>query len=207
MIRRAVGFVVIAACLIAGLWYTQRETGPLKVSGFIEADEVRLGSRVGGRVHVVSVEEGQRVTAGDVLVELEPFDLRERRAEAEARWNQQTSEHEKLVEGFRAEEIAQAEARRDQAAENLTMLRNGPRPQEIETAEAELNLAVAELDLAEEVYNRTVKLHQQGAATQERLDRAVKERRVATERRKVGSERTEEQREPFGPLARDRAPG
>ncbi len=182
MIQRAIGFVLVAAVLIASLWYSQRQVGPRTVSGFIEADEIRLGSRVGGRVHVVSVEEGQLVEAGDVLVELEPFDLLQRRAEAEAVWKQRKTAHEKLVSGYRVEEIAQAKAREEQSQANLLMLQNGPRDQELEAARAELNLVIAELDLAEEVYGRTSNLHKQGAATQEALDRAKKERQAATER-------------------------
>ncbi len=181
MTRWLLGIVLVAAVLISSLWISQHQHAPKIVSGFIEADEIRLGSRVGGRVQRVLIEEGQEVAAGELLVELEPFDLVQRRAEAEALWNQKTTEHEKLVEGFRKEEIAQAQARYDQAEANLKMLQNGPRPQELETARAELNLALAELELTEEVYGRTIELHKQGAATQDALDRATKERRTASE--------------------------
>ncbi len=182
MIRRIAGFILIALLLIAGLIYSQQRPVALKVSGFIESDEIRLGSRVGGRVHAVYVEEGQDVEAGEVLLELEPYDLRQRRAEAEAVWNQRVTEYELLVKGYREEEIAQAQARYDQAAANLLMLQNGPREQDLETARAELNLALAELELAEELHNRTVDLRQDGAASQDAVDRATKELRAATER-------------------------
>lgn len=182
MISRIVGFAALASILIAILWYSQHHEGPLNVSGFVEADEIRLGSRVGGRVHAVLVEEGSMVSEGDLLVELEPYDLLQRRAEAEAIWQQRTANHKKLVEGFRNEEIAQAEARYKQAIANLEMLKNGPREQEVETAKAELNLAIAELDLAEEQSGRTQKLFQQEAATQDQVDRVVKEYQAATER-------------------------
>ncbi|MEZ6051333.1 MAG: HlyD family efflux transporter periplasmic adaptor subunit [Planctomycetaceae bacterium] len=182
MIQRAIGFVIVAAVLIGSLWYSQLHPGPRTVSGFIEADEIRLGSRVGGRIHNVLVDEGQSVAAGDVLVELEPFDLLQRRAQAEAVLKQQQTAHEKLTSGYRPEEIAQAKARDEQSRANLLMLQNGPREQELETARAELNLVIAELDLAEENYGRTANLQKQGAATQEALDRARKERQAATER-------------------------
>ncbi len=181
MFRRAIGFLLIAVFLIAGLWISQRRVGPLKVSGLIEADEIRLGSRVGGRVQAVLVEEGQQVKAGDLLVELEPFDLAQRRAEAEAVWNQRTSVHQKLVEGFRPEETAQALARLDQAKAQLLMLQHGPRKQEIETAQAELDLALAEQALAEEVFVRIDTLRKSGATTQDVIDRSRKERDVANQ--------------------------
>lgn len=182
MIRRSIAFGLIAVTLIAALLYSQRRSGPLIVSGFLEADEIRMGSRVGGRVARVLVDEGQAVAAGDLLLELEPFDLKQRRAEAEATWQQRTAAYERLKAGYRDEEIAQAKARNDQAQANLLMLQNGPRQQEIEAARAELDREIAELDLAEENYARISKLSEQGVATQEAMDRATKERRAATQR-------------------------
>jgi multidrug resistance efflux pump len=84
MAKRIVGFVFVACLLIVVLVISQLRPKPLEVSGFVEAHEIRVGSRVGGRVRRVQVEEGQEVRQGDLLVELEPFDLLERRAEAEA---------------------------------------------------------------------------------------------------------------------------
>src|SRR5688500_10245034 len=46
---------------VAALMWRQMQVEPLNVSGFIEADEIRVGSRVGGRVQEVLVEEGQSV--------------------------------------------------------------------------------------------------------------------------------------------------
>jgi len=188
MVRWIAGFVVVVGTLIAGLIYSQQPPSALTVSGFIEADEIRLGSRVGGRVAKVLIEEGQQVQPGDLLVELEPFDLMQRQAEAEALWNQRMAVHEKLVAGYREEEIAQAEARLDSSKANLLMLKNGPRQQEIEAAKAEVDLAKAEQELAQEVYDRTAGLVKQGASTQEALDRATKERAAAAERVKARQE-------------------
>ena len=83
-----------------------------KISGFIEADEIRLGSRVGGRVARVHVEEGQAVRQGDVLVELEPFDLLELEQEAEAQVAAKQAEYDRLQAGFRAEEKAPSQGPR-----------------------------------------------------------------------------------------------
>jgi len=60
-VQTVLAIVVIAALLVAGLYYSKIRHRPLQVSGFIEADEIRLGSRVGGRVAEVHCEEGQRV--------------------------------------------------------------------------------------------------------------------------------------------------
>ncbi|MEZ6044041.1 MAG: hypothetical protein R3C11_00350 [Planctomycetaceae bacterium] len=50
MIRWVLILVIVAGVLIGALVYSQQQTQPLKVSGYIEADEIRVGSRVGGRV-------------------------------------------------------------------------------------------------------------------------------------------------------------
>ena len=81
---RVLLFLTAAAALITILWLSQRSEPTLKVSGFVEADEIRVGSRVGGRVKSVHVEEGQSVERGYPLVELEPFDLLDRLSQVQA---------------------------------------------------------------------------------------------------------------------------
>jgi multidrug resistance efflux pump len=195
MARRIVAFVVLALLLAAALLYSQRPPGPLKVSGFIEADEVRLGSRVGGRVARVAVEEGARVAAGAVLVELEPYDLAERLAQAKGERNARQAELDRLAAGFRPEERAQAQARLDQASANLEKLENGPRPQEIAAGEAHLRLANAQLDLAQAEHTRVANLVERDAVTTQELDQAVKELKVAQENVRVREEELNQLRE------------
>src|SRR5687768_2822899 len=84
VIPRILVVLVVAAALVGVLVYSQSRPQSDHVSGFIEADEIRVASRVGGRVADVLVHEGQRVKRGDPLVELEPYDLLHRRAEAKA---------------------------------------------------------------------------------------------------------------------------
>src|SRR4051794_32869058 len=88
MVTRITAVLVVAALLTGAILFSQFRREPLKVSGFIEADEIRVGSRVGGRVMKVPAVEGHAVKVGDLLVELEPYDLNERRAEAAAKIEQ-----------------------------------------------------------------------------------------------------------------------
>lgn len=174
MVRKIAAFALIVTVLIAILVMGQSTAEPLKVSGYIEADEIRLGSRVGGRVRAVHVAEGDVVEPGDVLIELEPFDLLERRAEAEAHFDQKSAEYRKLKLGFREEEIAEAEAHFRQLKAEFEKAKNGPRPQEIDVARAELKAATADLELAKKQHERIVSLHAKGVATQNELDEAEK---------------------------------
>jgi len=127
----------------------------------------------------VRVEEGSQVCKGDLLVELEPFDLLEERARLEAELVGSRAEYEKLVSGNRPEEIAQAKARREQIDSRLAKLLHGPRPQELETARAQLGLAQAELELAEIENQRAVKLFQDNVDSREVLDRTANELKTA----------------------------
>jgi multidrug resistance efflux pump len=195
MPTRAIALVTLAVAAVALLAYSRYRSEPLKVSGFIEAYEIRIGSRVGGRVQRVLVDEGATVKKGDVLVELEPFDLQERRAQAAEEVAAGTAEYEKLSKGFRPEEIAQAKAQYDGLAARLAELEHGPRAQEIAAAEARVRLAEAELILAQENQARIERLVVQNAATREEQDEAVTQLRMARETHQVRQEELELLRE------------
>src|SRR5262245_65676645 len=110
MIKRIVPLAILCLVLIGGLLYSQRRSGPLKVSGFIESDEIRVGSRVGGRVQKILVEEGSGVRGGQPLVELETFDLLEQRSQAAALLAEARDDDERLTEGSRKAEVGRGKA-------------------------------------------------------------------------------------------------
>ncbi len=179
MVRRILILLVLAAAVTALLFYSQQRRGPLVVSGFVEADEIRLGSRVGGRVARVHVEEGQAVSAGQVLVELDPFDLRERLAEAEALLAQAEAVLALREAGFRPQEIEQAKARRDQLKAVLDRLVAGPRQEDIAAARAQVALGEAELERATARHDRVMEVAQRSAANPDEVDEAVRLLKVA----------------------------
>jgi multidrug resistance efflux pump len=127
----------------------------------------------------VAIVEGQAVHRGNLLLELEPFDLLERRAEAAAQLAGRQAELEKLTTGFRREEIAQAKARRDQLAAKLEELKEGPRQQEIDAAKFELDLAQSEMDLATEQFRRAESLFGRKAIPEDQFDEARTKLQVA----------------------------
>ena len=119
--------LTVGVILVAALWWSQWQSDTLVVSGFVEADQIPLGSRVGGRVEVVHVQEGDRVEAGATLLELEPFDLNEQRAGAAAGLASSQAELAPQEAGLRSKELAQVRARRDRLTAQLERLVNGPR--------------------------------------------------------------------------------
>jgi HlyD family secretion protein len=179
MIKRVIPVVLVAVALAAAIFYSQYRPVPDRVSGFIEADEIRLGSRVGGRVAKVEIEEGQRVKAGDTLIQLEPFDLLAEQKRAAATLAANEAELKRLEAGLRPEEIAQAQARYEQLQAALDEQVAGPRKEEIDAAAARLRMAEAQQQLARETYRRVSQLATTNAATPQDLDQATESLGVA----------------------------
>lgn len=171
--RRLLLIIPAVAIALLVLWWSQRQTGPFFVSGFIEAENIRVGSRVGGRVQAVHVKEGAPVAAGTPLVTLEPYDLADRLAEAQAIRSARAATLAKLEAGFRIEEREQAAARRDRFQAVLDRLVAGLRPLEIQIRAERLKLAEANLRIAESEYNRIKALFEQTQAMQNEMDQVT----------------------------------
>ncbi len=187
MLKR-IGLVIIVAAILTGLLlYSQTRHEPLSVSGFIEADEIRLGSRVGGRVKEVVTSEGAEVQPGQVLVRFEEFDLDEQQAQALAELQARQAELKRLEAGFRSEEIGQAAARVERLNQRVKALEDGARPEERGAAKARQQFAKAQLDLAQATYNRNLALleRDKGAVTREAVDRATEELKSAQANKEV----------------------
>ncbi len=177
--KRLLIVVALAVVIVGALVWSQSHTGPFFVSGFIESHQIRVGSRVGGRVKTVHVAEGQAVAANDLLLELEPYDQRERLAEAEAALRAREALLAKLVAGPRKEEIGGAQAARDRAQAALDKAVAGPRPLEIQIAADVLARATAELVKAQQDYARVKKLFDDGQAAEEEMNAGTRGLAVA----------------------------
>jgi HlyD family secretion protein len=131
------GAIVIAAAataLYAG-WFHRDNT--LQGSGTVEARNIRVGSKVGGRIDKVLVREGDFVQPGDILI---TFDDKELQAALE----QSRAAAEKSQRGFRPEEIAEARAAAAQAKADYEQRRNGYRQEDIAAAQSDLERAHAD---------------------------------------------------------------
>ena len=120
MKRRTARLVVFAAAIAAGgvawfAWQRRRATEPLEWSGTVEARTVQVGSRAGGRVKAVLVQEGDLVAAGQSLIELEPGELPGLQQQAEGQLALMQANLAKVTlrrgRSARGEEIAAAQAR------------------------------------------------------------------------------------------------
>ncbi len=170
--RQILLLVLFAAALFGLLIYSQWSPPSNQVSGIIEGYEIRLGSRVGGRVKSVLVAEGDQVSAGAALIEFEPFDIAERAQQAAAVLAEREAALAMMQAGLRPQEVAQAKARLDQADAELSLLREGPRLEEIEAAQNRVVAAEAVRDLATRERDRSSELYRSNAISKSEYDQA-----------------------------------
>jgi HlyD family secretion protein len=179
MHKPAVIFIVVVVFILSGLLWQQSRPPVFIVSGFIEADQIRVGSQVGGRVAEVMAEEGDQVNVDAILYRIEPFDLDAALAEARSEFAATNAEFERLKNGFRKEEIEQADARWQHAQATMDRVIAGPRAQEISVAKEQVKIAKAGLELAEAELTRLGALVKKNQVSEEAHDNGIRERKAA----------------------------
>jgi HlyD family secretion protein len=176
MKRSTVILIILAGILVLGtgyaLWDFAAPKDALIISGIIEADDIHVGSKVGGRVLKVVAKEGQTVMEGETLVLLEPRELDASLAEAQATFRQAEAKYSLLIAGFRQEEIEQTNAATKQAEAELDQLISGPRQQVIDQAAADWMAAKAQLENARKFLKRVEDLSQRELIAKQEYDDA-----------------------------------
>ena len=137
--------VGIALLLAIGLWLAYRPA-PDQIQGMVDAHEVRIASKVTGRIAAFHVEEGQAVRAGQLLYTIDSPEVAARSQQAGGA-------------------LASAEAMESKA-------RSGTRPEDIRAAEAQWRRAQAAADLARTTYQRTQRLFDEGVLAGQKRDEA-----------------------------------
>ncbi len=199
--RRNVLLVGLLLGLVYGGYRLYLFQKPYEWSGTVEARTISVGSRAGGRVKEVQVREGDRVQAGQPLIQLEPGDYPAQLAQAQAQLSEWQANLEKLQRGARPEELAQAKARSLTAKAALDQAVAGSRPEEVAASEARLAVQEVAVEKAQKDAARLHALDKSGAAAQIDVDNADMELKGATALRdalkhqldelKNGSRRTE----------------
>jgi HlyD family secretion protein len=126
----------IAAIAAYSSGWLHRDTA-LRSSGTVEARNIRVGSKVGGRIDQVLVREGDSVEPGQVLITFDDKELLASLAQSRAA-------AEKSQRGYRPEEIAEARAAAAQAKAEYDQKKNGYRQEDIAAAEADVDRAAAD---------------------------------------------------------------
>ncbi len=145
--------------------------GILTASGRIEGEEVRVGSKIAGRVLRVLARAGEKVQAGELIAEISAEELRARVDQARAQLEAARSEQERARREARAFERQLAQAR---TAAQVARARSAA---EIERARAALAAARsraadvrAEAERLERDLERFSALYREGAISARQLD-------------------------------------
>jgi HlyD family secretion protein len=121
--RSAIPILICAATVCVAGCRSGADKAPPHATGYVEATDVRVATKVSGRVATVAVTEGARIEAGAVVATISTTDV-------------------DLA-------LARIRAERAQAAAQLALLLSGSRPEDIRQAEAQAAAAGADRKAAE----------------------------------------------------------
>ena len=170
--------VAVLGISTLGIAFARKSHGAasLAASGILEARNINVGSKIGGRVRRVLVREGDHVQANQLLVIFDSAELEGQLLQAQGRVEVARATLTKMLRGSRPEEIVEADA-----------ASRGYRQAELAQARADLERAKADCVNAERELGRTQQLLASGVVAQQALDNA-RDRYQAEEARVRGFE-------------------
>ncbi len=177
----ACGVVATAAMLLVAGCRSKVSPDRVRVSGQVEATDVQISPEVGGRLLDLRVDEGDRVTAGQVIAKLDTADTDLALGRARADREQAAAQLSLAVAGSRTEDIRQGEAQLAQA--------------QADEAAAASDLASAEADA-----DRFESLLAATSGSRKQRDDAVTRRDIAQHRLQSARDRTRAAREALARL-------
>ncbi len=128
----------------------------LVASGHVEATDVRISTKIAGRLQTFGLQEGDKIQNGQELGRIDTVDI--------------------------ALALQQAHAERDQAAADLSLRVAGPRQEDIAGSRAQVTQAKADLDGAQKDLDRMQGLLDTGSGTTKSRDDAKTRRDMAAAR-------------------------
>jgi HlyD family secretion protein len=173
--KRVIVIVLVVLGIGAGLAFSAgwfRRDSSLQGSGTVEARDIRVGSKVGGRIEKVLVREGDTVQAGQVLITFDDKELK-------AALDQSSAAAEKARRGYRPEEIAEARAAVEEAKAEYEQRTNGYRREDIAAAQADLDRTKADEVRARLDFQRYEALAKKDLVSKQQRDTAEAAWRIA----------------------------
>jgi HlyD family secretion protein len=173
--RRSFHLLVLCAALAVAACAGHDDPNVIAASGHVEATDVRIATKVPGRLVQFTLEEGDKVTEGQTLGQIDRTDLEL--------------------------SLSQAKAEEGQAQADLNLRLAGTRKEDIAEQQARLQSAQVEKDAAERDFDRMQTLLDRGSGTTKARDDAqarrdgaaaqVQASQEALQRMKAGSRREE----------------
>jgi HlyD family secretion protein len=175
-VRARLATAPLALALALGACGQKAPADRVRASGSVEATEVQVSSKVGGRLVALAVAEGDRVAADQVVANLDVTDTQLALQRARADRDQAAAQLRLLEAGSRTEDVRQAEA-------------------QVKSAEADLAGARDDLASAETDFTRFDQLLRANSGSQKQRDDAATRRDVAKSRLAGAEERVRAARE------------
>jgi HlyD family secretion protein len=150
--------ILVALAIGYGAYRFWQRDPAVTASGTLEARNITVGSKVGGRVTQVLVAEGDTVTKDQLLVTFDDAELHAALLQARGRYAQAQATLGKMQSGSRPEEIAQARATGASASNAIS------------GAVAAAERAKADAANAETEFRRYQRLAQEGVVSREQRD-------------------------------------
>ncbi len=170
--------LLIGAGVGARYFLVQPDDPGLELSGRIEGYETDIAAKVAGRIAEITVREGDRVTAGQVIARLDAEELaaqldgaRARLAAAQQRANQAQMQIGVIQSQIDEAQLNRSQAR-DDASSRVAQAESGVAAAESQLAQAraQAEQAQAELALAAAERDRFAPLLEQGVIAQQQFD-------------------------------------
>ena len=140
--------LIIIAVIAYGLYKSTAQSEPplVTLQGQMQMQQTSIAAKVPGRIAQILVTEGDDVTPGQQLIEMDSPEINAK--------------------------IAQARAGKQMAQSQLDKAENGARPQEIAQAKAAWQANKAASDLAQNTYQRVDRLYKEGLMARQKRDEA-----------------------------------
>jgi len=144
----ALVILVILGVIAYGLYKSNQHSEPqiITLQGQMQMQQTSIAAKVPGRIAKILVTEGDAVTVGQQLIEMDSPEINAK--------------------------INQARAGKQMAQSQLDKAENGARPQEIAQAKAAWQAHKAASDLAENTYQRVNRLYEEGLMARQKRDEA-----------------------------------
>ena len=169
MVSALVILLVLIASVVSFAYFFPQKPG-LKLSGEVEAKEIRNGSRFGGRVKQILVKEGQNVKQGDLLIRFDDTDLQAKISDAKATLSQALAQEQLLAKGADLGQVRQAGAFLQQAQERLKLISSGARPEELTQVQSKVHEAELQFQQAKQTADNAKTMLDEGIISKQKFD-------------------------------------
>jgi multidrug resistance efflux pump len=161
--------LVLIASVVSFAYFFPHKSA-LKLSGEVEAKEIRNASRVGGRVKKILVKEGQNVKQGQLLILFDDTELQAKIADAKATLSQALAQEQLLAKGADVGQVRQAGAAVQQAQERLKMISSGARPEEMTQVQSKMHDAELQMRQTQQTADNAKTMLDEGIISKQKYD-------------------------------------